>query len=381
MQKLDINKVDFLGKRVLVRSDLNVPLSSGTITDNTRIVEALTTIRFLTTRGAKVIVCSHLGRPDGKRVEEFSLYPIRDEMSKLLGVEVLWVDDCIGEEVGSAVSKMENGQVLLLQNTRFYKGEEENDKKFAEELASVADYFVDDAFATSHRAHASNIGVCDYLPSMFGLLYQKEINALDFGNAKKPFVVVLGGAKIVDKIGLIESLSQKADYICLGGAMANTFLVAIGVDVQSSMYDRNSVEIAKNILRSSRENGCRILLPIDAVISTKSDGTGDVRDVLVDEIIPNYSIVDIGRETSALYSTIIGLAQTVFWNGPLGITEIPKFSEGTHAVANALASSKAFTVVGGGDIVSAISKFGLTKNISYVSTGGGATLEYIAKQK
>jgi phosphoglycerate kinase len=380
MQKKSIRDVDIQNKRILIRVDYNVPQDeAGNITDDIRIRESTFTIDYILRREGKIILMSHLGRPKGKVADEFRLNPIAKRLSELLDRPVKKLDDCIGPEVEKAVSEMKPGDIILLENLRFYKEEEKNDPEFAKKLARLGDIFVNDAFGTSHRAHASTEGVTHYLPSVAGFLVEKEIQYFERINKSpdKPFVLVLGGAKVSDKIPMIENMLTKVDTILIGGAMAYTFLKQAGVNIGSSRYEQAVADTAKVILDKAREKGVDFLLPIDHVVCDNIDAPKNIKTTNGAEIEEGFIGVDIGPKTIALYTDRLKQARTIVWNGPMGIFEKDQFAEGTKSMAEAIAGSSAISVVGGGDSAAAAQKFGVQDRISHISTGGGASLEYL----
>jgi len=381
--KMTVREVDLEGKRVLIRVDFNVPLKDGKVEDDFRIRAALPTINLVIEKGGKPILISHLGRPKGKRVDDLSLKPVAGVLEKLLGRKVTFVDDCIGEQVRQLALALQPGGVLLLENTRFHPGEEANDESFAKELASLGELFVNDAFGSVHRAHASTEGVTHFLsPCVAGLLLEKEINFLGkvLSSPERPFIAVIGGAKISGKIEILRNLLEKADSLIIGGGIANTFLKARGIDVGSSLYEESSLEVAQQIMREA-EGRADFLLPTDVLISDNPRQGGPCQTRRVEDGIPQgYSIVDIGPETRRTFSEKIGSGRMIFWNGPMGIFEIAEYAEGTFSIADAVAKATdggATTVVGGGDSASAARKAGIAERISHISTGGGASLEFI----
>ncbi len=382
MKKTINDLKDIQGKRVLVRVDFNVPMDkSKNITDDTRIKAALPTIKALIDKGTKVILVSHLGRPEGVD-ENLRIDPIAKRLEKLLGKAVLKLNDCIGEEVEGAVSKMAPGSVILLENVRFYKEEEENDELFAKKLASLADIYVNDAFGTAHRAHTSTEGVARILPAVAGLLMAREIEVLEglLTNPKRPFVAILGGAKISGKIGVIKNLLQKVDTLIVGGGMAYTFLKARGVEVGKSLVEPDKIDLAKETLKKAIDRGVPFLLPIDHVTADRIDPKADIKIVPRMGIDKDYQGVDIGQETVKKFGFAIEKAKTIFWNGPLGVFEIDEFSKGTTAIAKIVAKATAAgatSVIGGGDTVAAIEKAGVADKMTFISTGGGASLEFL----
>ena len=379
MNPTALQAVDVSGKRVLVREDLNVPIEQGHITDATRIQAAVPTLRDLRARGAKVIVMSHLGRPDGKVVESLRLAPIAAPLGAALGCTVSCASDCIGDVATVAVSAMRNGDVVLLENLRFHPGEEANDPEFARALAALGDLYVNDAFGTAHRAHTSTVGITQFLPSYMGPLMAREVEILDeiMQHPQRPFIAVLGGAKVSDKIGVIERLMSLCDAIVVGGGMANTLLAAEGFDVGKSLRDKD-LGPAKSIMRDVESAHANLHLPKDAVVATSIYATDEqTREIPVSEVSPDEMILDIGPDTAVDFRLVILKAKTVLWNGPMGVFENDAFSAGTQSVAAAIVDSSALSVVGGGDSAAAAHKFGFADKMTHISTGGGATLEYI----
>ncbi len=376
--KVSIEQVEVAGKRVLVRADLNVPLADGVVQDDTRIRGVLPTIKNLLERGACVILVSHLGRPKGKVVPELRLDPVAEHLSKLLGRPVRKLDQVVGEEVEKAVAESKAGEVLLLENVRFEPGEEKNDPELAARLARLADLFVNDAFGTAHRAHASTAGVAKHIPAVAGLLMIKEIEALTrcLEQPGRPLVAILGGAKVSDKIGVLRRFMQLADTLLVGGGMANTLLAAKGYDLGDSFYEAESLDLAKTLLEESGQSRCRLELPVDLLIAQELKPNASYQVVSPEAVPAGWKAVDIGPETVKEYSKAVAAAGMVVWNGPLGVFEVPPFHQGTEGVARAVAESRAYSVVGGGDVVAALEKLGLADKISFISTGGGATLEF-----
>lgn len=378
-----IKDVNLSGKRVFVRCDFNVPLKDGVINDDSRIVAALPTIKHLVGQGARVILASHLGRPKGEKKAEFSLAPIAEALSSKLDQPVTFIEDCIGEEVEAEVAKMGDGDIVLLENVRFYKGETDNDPEFAAALAKLADAFVNDAFGTAHRAHASTAGVADHLsPCVCGFLIEKELAYLGdkTNNPERPFTVILGGAKVSDKIKVIDALLEKADTIIIGGAMAYTFALAEGRKVGDSLAEPDHIETATAALHKAREKGVKFLLPIDNLAVKDLDfGAGTVGDSQYFEgnIDDGWEGVDIGPKSIELFKTEVAAAKTVLWNGPMGIFEIEACNKGTFAIAKTIAESDGISIIGGGDSVKAIHMAGYGDDVTFMSTGGGASLEFL----
>ena len=381
MEKIGIDQLDLQGKRILIRVDFNVPLDKSLqITDDTRIRASLPTISYAMEKGAKVILLSHLGRPKGKVVPEMSLKPVAARLSDLLGIRVRMANDCVGEEVKAEVSRMHQGEVLLLENCRFHKGDEENDEAFSRALAELADIYINDAFGTAHRAHASTVGVTRFVPvAAAGFLMQKEIRYLERVTAhpERPFIAILGGAKVSDKIGVIRNLMDKVDALLIGGAMAYGFEKAQGFSVGSSLVEEDKVALAKDLLMQAESRRVRLLLPLDHVVAEKVEVGAPTRIVERGKIPPGWKGLDIGPQTVEAYSAEIRSARTILWNGPLGVFEVEPFNLGTLAIAQAIAASSAISVVGGGDSVAAVTQAKVADKISHISTGGGASLEFL----
>ena len=384
MNKKTVKDLDVKGKKVLVRVDFNVPLSKeekGKIADDARIKAAIPTIDYLSENGAKVILMSHLGRPKGEANPEFALKPVADYLENVYGDQFKFIPspEVVDEKVKEEVNKLEDGQIALLENTRFRKEETKNGEDFAKELASLADLYVNDAFGTSHRAHASNVGVASILPSAVGFLIGKEIDVMGkaLEDPDHPFVSILGGAKVSDKIGVIENLITKVDTILIGGGMAYTFLKAQGIEIGKSLLEEDKMDLSLDLIEKAKANGVEILLPVDVVIADKIEAGVDTEIVDINSIPEDKEALDIGPKTAELFAEKIKNAKTVVWNGPMGVFEIKEFSNGTNEVAKALADSDAVTIVGGGDSALAIEMAGLKEKITHVSTGGGASLEFL----
>lgn len=374
--KKTLEDIDVNGKRVFVRVDFNVPVKDGVVGDDTRIRAALPTIQYLLDHGAAVILASHLGRPKGGPEEKFSLRPVAVHLGGLLGKPVAFADDCIGPSAEAAAAALKPGEVLVLENTRFYPGEEKNDPGMAKSLAALAQVYVNDAFGSAHRAHASTAGIADYLPAVAGYLLQKEIKYLGqaIDDPKRPFVAILGGAKISDKIGVIRNLLKKADAILIGGGMANTFFKAQGISVGDSLVEDEVLETAKELLAEGKG---RLHLPLDVVLADAFDAEAKSQTVPAGDVPAGWRILDIGPKTVEAYAKVIAGAGTVVWNGPMGVFEFPRFAAGTFGVARAVAASQAVSVIGGGESVAAINQSGLSEQITHISTGGGASLEML----
>jgi len=374
--KKTITDLEVKGKRVLVRVDFNVPLKDGRVADDTRIQGALPTINYLLEHGAALILCSHLGRPKGEAKPEFSLRPVAEYLDNLIAAPVTFVTDCIGAEVSAAAGALQPGQILLLENTRFHAGEKKNDPAMAKEMASFADVFVNDAFGTAHRAHASNVGVADYLPAVAGFLLEKEIKYLGqaIADPKRPLIAILGGAKVSDKIGVIQNLLQKADAILIGGGMANTFFKAQGYAMGDSLVEADSLDIARELLDKAEG---KLRLPVDVVLADDFAADAESQVIGVGNVAAGWRILDVGPETIVKYAKVLAEAGTVVWNGPMGVFEFPKFAQGTFDLAQAVADSAALSIIGGGDSVSAVKQSGLAAEVTHISTGGGASLEML----
>ena len=382
--KKTIRDIDVKGKKILVRCDFNVPQNENQeITDNRRIVAALPTIKYLLENNCKVILCSHLGRPKGEVKKEFSLLPVAKELSRLLGIEVKLANDIVGESAKELTSNMKEGEVVLLENVRFDKREEENDSEFAKELASLAEIYVSDAFGTVHRAHASTAGVASYLPAVSGFLIEKELrflgNALE--NPERPFVAILGGKKVSDKIGVIDALLEKVDTLMIGGGMAYTFFKAMGYNVGNSICELDKLDLATSLMEKAKAKGVKLMLPIDTKVGKEFAKDTESKIVKYTEIPDGWEGFDIGTETIEIYKKELETAKTVIWNGPIGLFEFEQFAIGTNEIAKKLAEIDATTIVGGGDCAAAVEKAGVADKLTHVSTGGGASLEFLEGKK
>ena len=377
--KKTVEDIDVHGKRVLVRCDFNVPMKDGVITDENRIIGALPTIKYLKDHGARVILCSHMGRPKGEFNMTYSLAPVAKRLSEKLGTEVVLASDVIGPDAKSKAAALGDGDVMLLENVRFHKEEEKNDPAFAKELASMADIFVNDAFGTAHRAHASTAGVADYLPAVCGFLIQKEISVMGkaLADPARPFVAILGGAKVSDKIGVINNLIDKVDTLIIGGGMAYTFFRALGNSIGSSICEEDKLDLALDILNKAHEKGVNFLLPVDNIIGREYKEDTTFMRIYSDSIPDGWMGLDIGEKTQELFSKSIEGAGTVIWNGPMGVSEWENFASGTRAVAKAVADSGAISIIGGGDSAAAVEHLGYADRMTHISTGGGASLEFL----
>jgi len=376
MNKKTVKDINLKGKRVFMRVDFNVPMADGKVTDDKRIKAALPTIKYVLEQGASLLLASHLGRPKGGPDPEFSLRATSEVLSTLLGTPVKMAPDCVGPEVETLAKGLKPGEVLMLENTRFHAGEEKNDLELARQMAALADVYVNDAFGSAHRAHSSTEGITRFLPAVSGLLMEQELEYLGraVANPEHPYIAILGGAKISDKILVVETLAAKCDKLIIGGGMANTFLAAKGLNMQDSLVEAESIETAKTLLAKL---GDKLVLPVDAVIADKFDAEANTQTVEVDKVPVGWRMLDVGPKTISLYQSTLDGAKLIVWNGPVGVFEMPKFAEGTFALARMLAESKAITVIGGGDSASAVKKAGVAKQMTHVSTGGGASLEFL----
>ncbi|MCD1161575.1 phosphoglycerate kinase [Peribacillus frigoritolerans] len=380
MNKKSIKDIELKGKRVFCRVDFNVPMQDGKISDDTRIKAALPTISYLTEKGAKVILASHLGRPKGQVVEELRLAPVAERLSELSGKDVQKAEEAYGETVQSIIDNMQNGEILLLENVRFYPGEEKNDQELAKSFAALADVYVNDAFGAAHRAHASTEGIAHHLPAVAGLLMEKELSVLGkaLSNPERPFTAIIGGAKVKDKIGVIENLLEKVDHLIIGGGLGYTFIKAQGHEIGNSLLEEDKIELAKSFIESAKEKGVKLHLPIDAVVTAEFSPDAETDNVDIDAIPNDKMALDIGPKTSELFADVIKSSKLVIWNGPMGVFEFDKFANGTRTVAQALAEANdTYSIVGGGDSAAAAEKFGLAEKMSHISTGGGASLEFM----
>lgn len=380
MNKKTVKDIDLKGKKVLVRCDFNVPMDENqNITDNTRIVAALPTIKYLLENNCAIILCSHLGRPKGEFKPEFSLKPVAKELANLLGKEVIMANDVIGEDAKAKAEALQNGQIMLLENVRFHKEETDNDSDFSKELANMAEIYVNDAFGSSHRAHSSTAGVAQYLPAVSGFLIEKELKFLGnaISNPERPFVAILGGAKVSDKIGVIDSLLEKVDTLIIGGGMAYTFFKAQGYEVGDSICELDKLDLANNLMKKAEKKGVKLILPVDTKVGKAANPEGESKTVKCTEIPEGWEGFDIGEETINIYEEELKTAKTVVWNGPLGLFEVDQFAIGTNEIARALSEIDATTIIGGGDSAAAVKKAGLEDKMTHISTGGGASLEFL----
>ncbi|KRE49212.1 phosphoglycerate kinase [Paenibacillus sp. Soil724D2] len=379
MSKKSVRDVEVAGKRVFVRVDFNVPVENGQITDDTRIRETLPTIKFLVEKGAKVILASHFGRPNGQVVEELRLTPVAAKLAELLGQSVIKADVSVGEIVKAQVDALESGDVLLLENVRFNEGEEKNDPELAKAFAELADLFVNDAFGAAHRAHASTEGIAHFIPAVSGLLMEKELDVLGkaLNNPERPFTAIVGGSKVKDKIAVINNLLNIADNVLIGGGLTYTFLKAQGHEIGKSLVDNEKLDLALSFIEKAKEKGVNFLIPVDIVVADKFGADANTQIVDVDGIPADWEGIDIGPKTRELYADVIAKSKLVVWNGPMGVFEIEPFSHGTRAVAQACATTEGYTVIGGGDSAAATEKFHLAEQMNHMSTGGGASLEFM----
>ena len=382
--KKTVRDIDLKGKKVLVRCDFNVPMDENkNITDTTRIIAAIPTIKYLLENDCAIILCSHLGRPKGEFKPEFSLKPVAKELSKILGKEVAMAEDVIGEDAKTKAANLKSGEIMLLENVRFHREETDNDEGFAKELASMAEVYVNDAFGAAHRAHASTAGVAKFLPAVSGFLIEKELECLGdaINNPERPFVAILGGAKVSDKIGVIDSLLEKVDTLLIGGGMAYTFFKAQGYEVGNSICELDKLDLAKEAMEKAKAKGVNLVLPVDTKVGKEFKPDTESKTVAWTEIPADWEGFDIGEKTIEIFTEEIKKAKTVIWNGPLGLFEFPQFSVGTNAIARLLATIDAKTIIGGGDSAAAVKKAGLEDKMTHISTGGGASLEFLEGKK
>jgi phosphoglycerate kinase len=380
MNKKTLKDVDVKGKRVFCRVDFNVPMQDGQITDETRIRAAIPTIQYLMDQGAKVILASHFGRPKGKVVEEMRLTPVGVRLSELLGKNVQKADEAYGDSVKSLIETMKEGDVLLLENVRFYPGEEKNDSELAKAFAELADVYVNDAFGAAHRAHASTEGIAHHLPAVSGLLMEKELDVLGkaLSNPERPFTAIIGGAKVKDKIGVIDNLLEKVDNLIIGGGLAYTFVKGQGHEVGKSLLEADKIDLANSFIEKAKEKGVNFYMPVDVIVADDFSADANTKVVAINEIPADWEALDIGPKTAEIYREVIQKSKLVIWNGPMGVFEIDKFAGGTKAVAHALAEAEGtYSVIGGGDSAAAVEKFNLAEKMSHISTGGGASLEFM----
>lgn len=377
LKKKTMKDIDVKGKRVFVRVDFNVPMADGAITDETRIRAAIPTIEYLVGQGAKVILASHLGRPKGEVKEDMRLTAVGVRLAELMGKPVTKLDESIGEVVEAAVAKMQDGDIVLLENVRFHAGEQKNDPALAENFARVADIYVNDAFGTAHRAHASTEGIAKHVPAVAGFLMEEELIVLGkaLSNPERPFTAIIGGAKVKDKIGVIESLLETVDHLIIGGGLSFTFIKAQGHDIGKSLLEEDKIELAKSFIQKAKEKGVQLHLPIDAVVANEFSKDAETQTVNVEAIPADWMGLDIGPKTAANYAEVIKNSKLIIWNGPMGVFEMDKFANGTKTVADAMAATDGYTVIGGGDSAAAVEKFNVADKMDHISTGGGASLE------
>ncbi|MDR0138706.1 phosphoglycerate kinase [Metabacillus idriensis] len=380
MNKKSVKDIEVKGKVVFCRVDFNVPMKDGQVTDDTRIRAALPTIQYLTEQGAKVLLASHLGRPKGQVVEELRLNAVAERLQELLGKNVAKADEAYGDSVKAEISKMQEGDVLLLENVRFYPGEEKNDPELAKAFAELADVYVNDAFGAAHRAHASTAGIADHIPAVAGFLLEKELEVLGkaLSNPERPFTAIIGGAKVKDKIGVIDHLLDKVDNIIIGGGLAYTFIKALGHEVGKSLLEEDKVELAKSFMDKAKKNGVNFYMPVDVVVADDFSNDANIKVVPIDSIPSDWEGLDAGPKSREIYADVIKNSKLVIWNGPLGVFELDAFAEGTKSVAVALSEAKdTYTVIGGGDSAAAVEKFNMADKMDHISTGGGASLEFM----
>ena len=378
-QKMTMKDLDLKGKRVFCRVDFNVPMEEGKVTDDTRIRAAVPTIEYLIEQGAKVILASHLGRPKGEVNEDMRLAATGVRLSELLHKEVKSLDESIGEKVEQEISAMQEGDIILLENVRFHPGEEKNDEELAKAFAALADVFVNDAFGAAHRAHASTAGIASYLTAVSGLLLEKELDVLGkaLSEPERPFTAIIGGAKVKDKIGVIDHLLDKVDNLLIGGGLSYTFIKAQGYEIGNSLVEEDKLDLAKSFIEKAEQKGVKFHLPIDATVASEFSKDADTKSVKIEEIPADWMGLDIGPETAALYADVIKNSKLIIWNGPMGVFEMTAFENGTKSVAQAMAETSGYTVIGGGDSAAAVEKFHVAEKMDHISTGGGASLEFM----
>ena len=379
LQKMTMKDLDLKGKRVFCRVDFNVPMKDGEVADDTRIRAAVPTIEYLTEQGAKVILASHLGRPKGEVNEEMRLAAAGAHLSKLLHKDVKSLEESIGEAVKKEIGAMQEGDIVLLENVRFHAGEEKNDEQLAKEFAGLADVFVNDAFGAAHRAHASTAGIAQHLPSISGLLLEKELDVLGkaLSEPDRPFTAIIGGAKVKDKIGVIDHLLDKVDNLLIGGGLSYTFIKAEGHEIGNSLVEEDKLELAKSFIQKAKDKGVNFYLPIDATVASEFSNDADTKTVRIEEIPADWMGLDIGPETAQLYADVIKDSKLIIWNGPMGVFEMEAFENGTRSVAQAMAETEGYTIIGGGDSAAAVEKFEVADKMDHISTGGGASLEFM----
>ncbi|MCM3612431.1 phosphoglycerate kinase [Planococcus sp. MERTA32b] len=379
MQKMTMKDLDLKGKRVFCRVDFNVPMKDGEVTDDTRIRAAVPTIEYLVENGAKVILASHLGRPKGEVNEEMRLAAAGSRLSELLHKEVKSLKESIGETVEKEIGEMQQGDIILLENVRFHAGEEKNDETLAKSFAELADVFVNDAFGAAHRAHASTAGIAKHLPSVSGLLLEKELDVLGkaLSEPERPFTAIIGGAKVKDKIGVIDHLLDKVDNLIIGGGLSYTFIKAQGHEIGQSLVEEDKLELAKSFIQKAEEKGVKFFLPIDAVVASEFSADAETKSVKIEEIPSDWMGLDIGPDTADIYRDVIKNSRLIIWNGPMGVFEMEPFANGTRSIANAMAETEGYTIIGGGDSAAAVEKFNVADKMDHISTGGGASLEFM----
>lgn len=378
-EKKSVKDIDVKGKRVFVRVDFNVPMEDGKVTDDTRIRAALPTIQYLIDEGAKVILASHLGRPKGEVKEELRLTAAGERLAQLLNKSVNKLDESVGENVEAAIANMQDGDVVLLENVRFHAGEEKNDANLAQQFANLADIYVNDAFGAAHRAHATTAGIAQYLPAVSGFLMQKELDVLGkaLAQPERPFTAIIGGAKVKDKIDVINHLLEKVDNLIIGGGLSYTFTKAQGYEVGTSLLEEDKIELAQSFIQKAKDKGVKFYMPVDAVVADEFSKDANTKVVPIEEIPQDYMGLDIGPKTVETYAEVIKNSKLIIWNGPMGVFEMDAFANGTKGVANAMAQTEGYTVIGGGDSAAAVEKFGVANDMSHISTGGGASLEFM----